>query len=101
VYVISGLNAGELTAKFYFDKYSGLLLRMLRYVNSPLGQNPTQIDYADYREQDGMKMPFLQTVSRFRSRLVIQIDEAKYNVPVNDTKFARPAGPSTDTAASP
>ena len=101
VYVISGLNAGELAAKLYFDEHSGLLLRMLRYVNSPLGPNPTQIDYGDYREQDGVKMPFLETVFRPNSRLVIQMDEAKYNVPLNDAKFVRPADPATDKQASP
>ena len=101
VYVISGLNAGELAARLYFDARSGLLLRMLRYVNSPLGSNPTQIDYGDYREQDGVKMPFLETVFRPNSRLVIQVDEAKYNVPIDDAKFVRPADPATDKLASP
>jgi hypothetical protein len=101
VYVISCLNDGELAAKFYFDEHSGLLLRMLRFVNSPLGLNPTQIDYGDYREQDGVKMPFLETVSRPNSRFTIQIDEAKYNVPTDDARFARPTDPSANAAASP
>jgi len=90
VYVISGLNAGELAAKFYFDQQSGLLLRMLRYVNSPLGQNPTQIDYAEYRDEEGVKTPFQQTIARPDTRFVIRIDKAKYNVPVDDARFARP-----------
>jgi hypothetical protein len=38
--VISGFNAGDLAAKFYFDEQSGLLLRILRYVNSPAGTEP-------------------------------------------------------------
>ena len=101
VYVISGLNAGELAAKLYFDEHSGLLLRMLRYVNSALGPNPTQIDYGDCREQDGIKMPFLETVFRPDSRLVIQMDAAKYNVPLNDAKFVRSADPATDKPTSP
>ena len=90
VYVISGLNAGELAAKFYFDQQSGLLLRMLRYVNSPLGQNPAQIDYAEYRDEEGVKTPFQQTIARPDTRFVIRIDKAKYNVPVDDARFARP-----------
>jgi photosynthetic reaction center cytochrome c subunit len=92
VYVISGINAGEIAAKFYFDEGSGLLVRLLRYTRSPLGRNPTQVDYADYRAQDGVKIPFQQTVSRPNSRLTVQIDEAKFNVPVDDSRFARPAG---------
>jgi hypothetical protein len=88
--VVIGMNAGERAAKFYFDHESGLLLRILRFTKSPLGLNPTQIDYADYRAQDGVKTPFQQTITRPNSRLAIQIEEAKYNVPVDDARFARP-----------
>jgi hypothetical protein len=91
--VVTGMNAGEVAAKFYFEHDSGLLLRILRFTKSPLGLNPTQIDYADYRAQDGVKTPFQQTIARPNSRLAIQIEEAKYNVPVDDARFARPAGP--------
>lgn len=100
VYVVSAFNAGELAAKFYFDEQSGLLVRMVRYVNSLLGLNPTQIDYADYREQDGVKMPFRQTISRFRSRLAIQMDEANTNVPLNDAKFVPPSDLPVDRSIS-
>jgi photosynthetic reaction center cytochrome c subunit len=100
VYVISAFNAGELAAKLYFDKESGLLVRMVRYVGSPLGLNPTQIDYADYRQQGGVKIPFQETISRFRSRLDIQIDEATTNVPLDDAKFLPPAASSADRSIS-
>ena len=96
VYVVSGINAGEIAAKFYFDEGSGLLQRILRYTRSPLGRNPTQIDYADYRAQNGIKIPFQQTISRPNARFTIQIDEAAFNVPVDDSRFARPA---SDAAA--
>jgi hypothetical protein len=95
--VISGFSGGELAAKFYFDRESGVLLRILRYVNSPLGLNPTQIDYSDYRNQQGVKLPFQQTIARPNSRFKIQIEEAKYNAPVDDSKFMRPA---TEPAAA-
>lgn len=91
VYVVSGLNAAQPAAKFYFDEHSGLLLRLLRYVDSPLGRNPTQIDYADYRDQDGVKMPFQRTIARPGARFTIQIEQAKDNVSVDDAKFAKPA----------
>ena len=94
VYVVSGLNAGQLAVKFYFDEHTGLLLRMLRYAESPLGRNPTQIDYADYREQGGVKVPFQRTIARPNSRFTIQIEEVHDNVNVDDAKFARPAAPS-------
>lgn len=99
-YVVAGMNSGELAAKFYFDKDSGFLLRILRYTKSPLGRNPTQIDYADYRLQDGLKVPFRQTIARPNSRLTIQIEEAKFNVPMDDAKFARPTAPPAGTPPS-
>jgi len=91
-YVIAGLRSGEIAAKFYFDRSSGYLLRILRYAESPLGRNPTQIDYDDYREQDGVKLPFRYTISRPNSRMMVQIDEVKFNVPIDDEKFAPPPG---------
>ena len=63
---------------------------MLRYTSSPLGRNPTQIDYEDYRVQDGIKIPFHLTISRPNSRLEVQIEEARLNGPVDDAKFAPP-----------
>jgi photosynthetic reaction center cytochrome c subunit len=90
-YVVTGMKSGEVAAKFYFDKDTGYLLRILRYTKSPLGRNPTQIDYADYRSQEGLKTPYQLTIARPNSRLVVHIEDAKFNVPVDDAKFARPA----------
>ena len=100
-YVVTGMNSGEVAAKFYFDKDTGYLLRILRYTKSPLGRNPTQIDYADYRSQDGLKIPFQLTIARPNSRLVVQIEDAQFNLPLDDAKFARPAAPPAGTPPSP
>ena len=102
VYVVSGFTAGEPAAKFYFDQLSGLLLRMVRYVDTPLGRNPTQIDYADYRPLGAVKMAFRRAVARPDSRFTIQIEEARDNIPVGDARFARPSDQtSTGTPPSP
>ena len=99
VYVLNARNSGELASKFYFDKESGLLIRILRFTRSPLGLNPTQIDYSDYRTQDGVKVAFQQTISRPNSRFVIQVQEAKFNVELEDAKFMRPLAETPKTAA--
>jgi photosynthetic reaction center cytochrome c subunit len=91
VYVVTGGGAGEAAAKFYFDEQSGLLLRMLRYSDSPLGRNPTQVDYSDYRDEGKLKVPFQRTISTPRSRYSIRIEHVQDNVPVDDSKFTRPA----------
>ncbi len=99
-YVVAGINSGEIAAKFYFDKESGYLLRILRYTKSPLGRNPTQIDYADFRTLNGLKVPFRKTIARPNSRLTVQIEDAEFNVPVDEKKFARPAVAPTPTRPS-
>jgi hypothetical protein len=65
----------------------------VRYTDTPIGRNPTQIDYADYREVDGVKVPFRWTLARVNGRFTIQIQEATQNVPIDDAKFAKPAAP--------
>ncbi len=84
---------GRPTVRLYFDQSSGLLVRMVRYAETPVGRNPTQIDYADYRDVDGVKIPFRWTLSRVNGRFTIQIAEATSNVAIDDAKFAMPAGP--------
>jgi photosynthetic reaction center cytochrome c subunit len=89
------LNAsrpGRPPVRLYFDKNSGLLVRMVRYSETPVGRNATQIDYADYREMDGVKSPFRWTLSRPNGRFTIQVKEAKNNVPIEDARFAKPDG---------
>ena len=56
--LVLGIVKGQPPVKFYFDKSSGLLLRMVHYTNTPLGLNPTQVDFADYRSVDGVKTPY-------------------------------------------
>jgi photosynthetic reaction center cytochrome c subunit len=79
--------------RLYFDQQSGLLLRLVRYAETPLGRNPTQIDFADYRDANGVKVPFRWTLARPGNRFTIQVDDLKQNVPVDDAKFAPPPPP--------
>lgn len=92
-YVISGIQEGRPPVQLYFDQESGLLVRLLRYVDTPLGLNPVQIDYADYREEGGVRTPFRWTIARPSGRFTIQIDQVQQNVPIDDEKFAKPAAP--------
>jgi hypothetical protein len=89
--VIRGRMPDKPPVKFYFDEQSGLLLRLVRFAETPLGNNPTQIDYADYRDVDGVKVPFSWTIARPGNRFTIQIEKTQQNVPVDDSKFAKPS----------
>ncbi len=92
-YLVFGLRQGHPPVRLYFDEQSGLLVRMVQYVETPLGRNPVQIDFADYRDADGVKVPFQWTLARPRGRFTIQVNEIQQNVPIDDAKFAKPAGP--------
>jgi photosynthetic reaction center cytochrome c subunit len=87
-----GTAPGRLPVRLYFDHSSGLLIRLVRYAETPVGRNPTQIDYADYRDADGVKIPFRWTLSRLNGRFTIQIADVKSNVRLDDAKFAKPMG---------
>src|SRR6185437_2897795 len=92
--VIRGRIPEKPPLKLYFDEQSGLLVRLVRYAETPLGNNPTQIDYFDYRDVDGVKVPFKWTVSRPGNSFTIQIAKTEQNIPVNDAKFAKPTAPA-------
>ena len=81
---------GRAPVRFYFDQKTGLLAREVRLADTPVGRNPTQIDYADYRDSDGVKIPYRWTLSRPNGRFTIQISEVKANVPVEDSRFEKP-----------
>jgi outer membrane lipoprotein-sorting protein len=89
-YLVIGRNEGQPPLRLYFDQLSGLLVRLVRYSETALGRMPTQIDYADYRDADGVKIPYRWTLARPGNRFTIQIDDVKQNVPVGDAKFTPP-----------
>jgi photosynthetic reaction center cytochrome c subunit len=93
-YVVSGIRKGLPPWKFYFDTRSGLLVRVVRYSDSPLGLDPTEIDYSDYREVDGVKIPFSWTIKRSWSTTITRIEEIKQNVAIDDAEFQMPSAKS-------
>jgi photosynthetic reaction center cytochrome c subunit len=93
-YLVEGHSEGKPPLRLYLDKDSGLLLRLIRYAETPLGRNPTQIDYADYREANGVKVPFQWTLARPGNRFTIQVEQVKQNIAVDDAKFLPPPPPA-------
>ncbi len=89
--VVQGNGPRDLLVTLYFDHESGLLLRAVRYGKSPIGRVPTQIDYADYRDVDGIKMPFRMTFAWLNGRDAIQLNEVRTNVPIDPAVFGKPA----------
>ena len=90
VQLVQGTMDGRYPVNLYFDK-AGLLVRSVRYTDSPVGLNPTQVDYADYRDVAGVKVPFRLTVTWLDGRAQIELTDVQPNVAIDAAKFARPA----------
>jgi len=90
VQVVQGSSADGAFATLYFDAESGLLVRMMRYRTSTVGRFPTQIDFSDYREVAGVKMPFKWTQVWLDGRVTIELTDVQANVPIAAAKFAKP-----------
>ena len=69
-------------------------MRVLRYSQSPVGRIPTQIDFADYRDVSGVKMPYRWQVTWLDGRSTIEFSEIQTNGPVDAAKFGKPATPT-------
>ncbi len=98
-YFVDCERAGKTPLHLYFDEQSGLLVRLVRFGETALGQLPTQIDYADYREVAGVDIPYRWTLARPGGRFTIQLTDVKQNVPVDDAKFAKPPAPPGEPKA--
>jgi outer membrane lipoprotein-sorting protein len=90
VQVLQGTNPRQPPVNLYFDD-SGLLVRLVRFVDTAVGQVPTQIDYADYREVSGVKMPFRWVATWTDGQSTTQLSEVQPNVSIEDARFAKPA----------
>ena len=81
--------------RYFFDAETGLLLRIVTLTDAVLNQIPEQVDFEDYRDVDGVKIPFTVRVSAidtFNSRTQT-LTEVKHGVPVEDKIFDMPPAP--------
>jgi photosynthetic reaction center cytochrome c subunit len=103
VQIVQGSNPDSalLPVNLYFDIDSGLLVRVVRWNVTPVGPNPTQIDYDDYRDVAGVKMPFTWTISQTYMQMTIKLESLEPNVAVDASRFARPAPAAAPGPAAP
>jgi photosynthetic reaction center cytochrome c subunit len=94
VQVVQGIAPGGSSVKLYFDKESGLLVRLVRFTNTVVGFIPAQIDYSDYRDVAGVKMPFKWTSTWTDGKSSFEITDVQPNVPIDAAKFNKPAPPA-------
>jgi outer membrane lipoprotein-sorting protein len=90
VQVLQGTNPRQAPVNFYFDQ-AGLLVRIVRYVDTAVGRVPTQVDYGDYRDVAGVKVPFHWVTTWTDGQATVDLTEVRPNVTIEASRFARPA----------
>jgi hypothetical protein len=90
IQVVQGTTAGGTVATLCFDAETGLLVRLVRYAASPVGRLVTRVDYGDYREVAGVRIPFRWTVAWLSGRSTYELTEVQPNVAIPDARFAQP-----------
>jgi hypothetical protein len=91
VRVLQGSNPRQPPVNFYFDAQTGLLVRVLRLVDTAVGRVPTQIDYSDYRDVSGVKIPFKWTVTWTNGQATAELASVQANATIDAARFNRPA----------
>ena len=92
-YIVDATRKDNKRERLYFEVESGLLLKRISYTPTMIGIMPEQIDFDDYRDVDGIKLPFLIRVSIADSNSPTNtrtFDDVKINLPVSDSKFGKP-----------
>ncbi len=92
VFVIRAVRADRRRDRLSFDAETGLLVRRISYLETPIGVIPEEVDFEDYRDVDGVKIPFTVRVSATDPFLSAtrKFTEIKLNAPVDESKFSKP-----------
>jgi hypothetical protein len=93
---VQGTTPAKGLVTLYFDSETGLLRRLVRYADSPVGRLIWQTDYFDYREvpKTGVRIPFRWTQTWLNGREQYTLTSVEPNATIEPAKFARPAPPT-------
>ena len=91
--------AGASRVKLFFDKETGLLTRVVRFSKTIVGQVPAQVDYSDYRDVGGVKIPFQWRLTWVDGQSIYTLDTVQPNVAIDPAKFAKPVAPEKPVVA--
>ncbi len=91
VVVVQGRGPRNLLVTLYFDKQTGLLVREIRFGRTPIGRVPSQVDYSDYRDVNGVKFPFEYKFQWLDGRDTYKLTDVKINTSIDASRFGKPA----------
>jgi len=97
VYVVNAIRPDNKREHLYFDVENGLLRRRISYTRTMIGNIPQQTDFEDYRDVEGLHLPFTITASYVTAYYVFtdasspiitrKFAEIKINIPMDESKF--------------
>lgn len=90
LYLVEAVPRGGSPEDLYFDVETGLLFRRDMMRQTSAGLVRAEIYYGDWREVDGIRLPFSITQSMGQVTLGFTIEEVKHNVTVDESVFRRP-----------
>ncbi|MGB0036378.1 MAG: hypothetical protein WBP79_12975 [Candidatus Acidiferrales bacterium] len=90
-YVVDATPVEGAVVKLYFDMQTGLMVRIKGQRHTPQGAMDFQEDLSDYRDADGIKLPFTIRQAAGGAEFTIRITEVHHNVALDDSQFAKPA----------
>ncbi|MFN2406748.1 MAG: thioredoxin family protein [Pyrinomonadaceae bacterium] len=90
LYLVEGFPLVGGAEIMYFDSKTGLLTGRDVTQQTPQGPIRVEMRYSDWRDVDGVKLPFkiIQTMPNLR--YVFTVREIKHNLPVDDKLFEKP-----------
>jgi zinc protease len=90
-YVVEATPASGNPDKLYFDAQNWLLVRSVNNRHTADGVAVFQAEVEDYRDVDGVKLPFTVRQTSAESSFTITFTEVRHNVELADSQFAKPA----------
>jgi hypothetical protein len=89
-YLVEGTRPeGGKPDRMYFDAKTGLLARMISERHEADGVTDYQDDFEDYRDVDGIKLPYRVRQANSGTETIIKIEEMRHNVEVEESRFSK------------
>lgn len=92
-YIVEATPAEGAPVTMDFDTTSGLLVRAETVADTPMGKSNVETTLSDYREVDGVQLPFQIHQDMGGFAFTIKLTDVKHNVSIDDAKFDKPKSP--------
>lgn len=92
-YVVEAIPAEGAPVTMSFDAASGFLVRAETVAETPNGKANVVTTLSNYREVDGVQLPFQIRSDMGSFAFTIKLSDVKHNVSIDDAKFDKPAPP--------